>query len=107
MKKRERRAYSREERKHMILLAMSHDRAVFGEHSFMTAAEIAHSLDVTPSTRLRQIIDELCNEGYVKKERFSSVNIAGYKWLYSLTATATHEKRMRKISLNGRLVEFS
>jgi len=83
MKKRK--AYTREERCLMIVQALVVEVEKWGIPAEMTVAEIAHKLDVTPSTKLRIIVNEMVLDGVLKSQKQKHPGIAGFRVLYRLS----------------------
>jgi hypothetical protein len=77
------RAYSRDERKRLIINVLATAMKV-GEPFKLTCAEIAKSMDIVPSTKLRQILAEMVAAGTLRVERQQDAGIAGFRLLYEL-----------------------
>ena len=102
--KRERKAYSREERKMMIAQAFM--VMATRNQTQATVAEIAKFLHVTPSGKLRAILWEMVIDGelHVEQEEFPS-GVVAFRRLYSLAHEPEVPKpaqREVKITVNGR-----
>lgn len=80
---RQRKAYKREERKAMIVQALALDYQNGGE-GWLTIAEIAHLLHVTPSTKLRDMVTELLIDGVVVVKTYEYPGITQYRRFYAL-----------------------
>lgn len=99
--KRERKAYTRNERKELILLCFIVDiqRGGTGE---LTVADLAREMHVTPQTKLRMMVLELVDEGYltVRKEPLTAGGAVGFKAWYSLKEMAIrripYEKQQKR-----------
>lgn len=105
----ERKAYTREERRLMIIQAFAVEIQDRRGH-YMTTADIARKLHVTPSTKLRIILNEMVLDEILLCVVQEHPGIAGYRRLYSLAqshwrealryAQACAYDRPRKIKIN-------
>jgi hypothetical protein len=103
------RAYKREDRKALIIHVFATDIQAHGDGIF-TCSTIAKAMDITPSTKLRNIIDEMVSQGLLISERVEDTGIAGFRTLYSLNVGTEgfafphhwtkHAKRQHEIRLN-------
>lgn len=107
-----RKAYAREERLQQII-------GVFLEsyrHGFtdMTTAEIARRLDVTPSTKFRNLLKSLLVQEVLSVENEEHVGISGFRAVWSLSesykayaqAPASQQKKGRELRINTRKGSF-
>ena len=85
----ERKAFSREERQHMIIQAF----LVAKTHGVdeLTLTDIAHANRVTSSTKLRDMVTELVIEGALYDRKEDIPGIAKFRRLYSLSSFAAEE----------------
>lgn len=85
----DRKAFTREERKHMIMQAfvVANSRNV---HE-LTLTDIAHANRVTASTKLRDMVTELVIEGVLFDRKEDIPGIAKFRRLYSLSPFTTEE----------------
>ena len=77
------RAYSRDERKRLVI----HHLAEWirkGDYLPKTCAQIAAAMDITASTKLRQILAEMAYAETLTCVREDNAGIAGYRFVYSL-----------------------
>jgi hypothetical protein len=85
----ERKAFSREERQHMIiqafLVAKTHDVTE------LTLTDIAHSLKITASTKLRDIVTEMVIAGEIIDRKENIPGIAKFRRLYTLASIHAQE----------------
>jgi hypothetical protein len=77
------RAYSRDERKRLIIHVLAEAIRV-GDSGVMTCAEIAKKMDIVPSTKLRAILMEMIEYGILSVEEQQDAGIAGKRYLYWL-----------------------
>lgn len=78
-----RKAFSRPDRKRMILLAfMVSIQNGFGPS--LTLTDVAHYLHVQPSTALRKMIQELQVEGYLNCRQEDYPGVAGFRRIWTL-----------------------
>lgn len=77
------RAYSREERKRLIIHHFAESVRV-GENPVMTCAEIARKMDIRPSTKLRDILLEMVLDNTLLMSQQEDAGIAGFRVLYEL-----------------------
>lgn len=87
----QRKAYTREERKHMVVQAFLVEETKQGMLWGMTTADIARYLKVTASTKLRDILTEMVIEGTLLEEREKSVTIKGYTRIFHLSTKKHNE----------------
>jgi DNA-binding HxlR family transcriptional regulator len=76
--------YSRDERKLMIVRAFITDIQK-GNVGQLALSEIARALQVTASSKLRDMIREMEIDGVVKVIKVDDTGIAGYRYIYRLT----------------------
>jgi hypothetical protein len=79
------RAYSRDERKRLIIHVLAEAIRV-GDIDAMTCAEIAKKMDIVPSTKLRKILAEMTKAEILSVVKQPDAGIAGYRFVYSLNA---------------------
>jgi len=108
------RAYSRDERKRMIIHVLAAAIRV-GDSGVMTCAEIARKMDIVPSTKLRNILMEMIEYGVLSVEEQPDAGIAGKRYLYWLkkdnqaysdqhkNAKATKRERAIRLNHNGKV----
>jgi hypothetical protein len=77
------RAYSREERKRLIIHVFA-EAIRKGEGHMKACAEIANKMDIVPSTKLRAILRELVADEILLVTRVEDEGIAGFRDLYEL-----------------------
>ena len=79
----DRKAYSRDERKHMIMQAflVASSRGV----NELTITDVAHANHITASTKLRDMLTELVIEGVIYDKKDPIPGIAKFRFLYSLS----------------------
>jgi hypothetical protein len=77
------RAYSREERKRLIIYHLA-DAIRKGKGTQFTTAEIARMMDITPSTKLRAIIWELTDDNILHFADEADASLLGYRTYFSL-----------------------
>lgn len=77
------RAYSRDERKRLIIHVLA-EAIRNGESGVMTCAEIARQMDIVPSTKLRAMLVEMIASGILSVEEQADTGIAGKRFLYWL-----------------------
>ena len=80
------RAYKKDERKRLIIHVLA-EAIRRGETGVMTCAEIARSMDIVPSTKLRKILLEMIAAGTLSVEEQPDGGIAGKRYLYWLNKT--------------------
>lgn len=111
---RRRKAYAREEKLQMII-------GVFLEafqrgQKDMTVAEVAHALDITPSTKLRDLLYALRNQDVLTAWTEPHPGIVGWRMVFGLSpnyidyakATKSQQKRGRELRINtpkGQFIE--
>ena len=103
------RAFKKEDRKRLIIHNLA-EAIRKGGTGVMTCAEIARTMDIRPSTKLRAILLEMIAAGTLSVEEQSDGGIAGKRYLYWLNKThvaysASHAnakavRRERSIRLN-------
>jgi len=81
---RNRKAYTREERRLMIIQALAIAVQKSGKDAAMTTADFANALHVTPSTKLRIILNEMVVEHMLTSRKEKHASIAGYRVMYQL-----------------------
>lgn len=110
------RAYSRDERKRLIIHVLA-EAIRTGDTGIMTCSEIAKKMDIVPSTKLREILLEMIASGTLSAEAQPDPGIAGKRYLYWLKkdneafsvqhSNAKATRRERFIRLNpSRTVEM-
>ncbi len=96
MKKRERKAYSRDERKEQILTAFTvNAQAGLGDE--MTLADIARWLKVTPSGKLRDIVTELVIDQQLecRIQNFENGGAINFRRWYKLPEDSLYQSGQR------------
>ena len=83
MKKRQRKAYTTEEREAQIIAVFALE-LYDGNEGRLTTAMIANALRMTPSTHLRTILDGMVVSTTLVCEKVKDPGIAGFKRVYSL-----------------------
>lgn len=108
------RAYSRDERKRLIIHALA-EAIRIGDRSQMTCAEIAKTQGIVASTKLRQILAEMVDTGTLTITRQDDTGIAGYRYLYELNnnndafsvqhtnAKSARMQRIIRLNINGKV----
>lgn len=108
------RAYSREERKRLIIHVLA-EAIRCGEGEQKTCAQIANAMDITPSTKLRKILAEMVTAKLLEVEEVKDAGIAGFRNLYSLndereafaekhpSRRATKIERSIRLNINGKV----
>jgi len=108
------RAYTREERKRLIIHVLA-EAIRKGEPPVMTCTEIARSMDIVPSTKLRKILSEMVGSGTLRMQSQEDAGIAGVRYLYELNPwndafetphpnrRATKMARTIKATINGKV----
>lgn len=104
-------AFTREERKRMILLAFAaeHQNGNSGE---MTTADIARWMHITPSGKLRSIINEMVTEGELETRVEAMPGVVGFRVIYRIRQDSeraqniVHLRNKRSIRINGQLSLF-
>lgn len=89
----QRKAFTREERKHMIVQAFLVEETKQGMLWGMTTAQIAHYLRVTASTKLRDILSEMVIAGDLLEQREKSATIKGYTRIFHLSTKKHNEPK--------------
>lgn len=95
-------ALTREGRKAQVitLLAIRIDKALPNE---ITVREVAKSLDITPSTKLRNIMLEMVADGELVLREKPMAGIAGRKFIFSLPDGSFTKSLLRRvININSR-----
>ena len=107
------RAYSREERKRLIIYVLA-EAIRIGNQEGMSCAAIAKKMDIVASTKLRQILAEMIAAEVVVFEKQPDAGIAGFRVLYALNYTkagysephsnrkATKQARQIRLNINGK-----
>jgi len=80
----QRKAYSREERRLMIVQAIAIEVLRTAPWEEMTVAEVARKLQLTPSTKLRNMLNEMVVDGLLVSAKQKHAGIAGFRVLYAL-----------------------
>lgn len=117
MKKRERKAYTNEERKVQVLGAIAAN-VQRGGSWWLTATDIAHALKMTPSTHLRFILADMVVSGQLDARKESDPGIAKFRRLYTVpdndyrkaikqSRAAVHMDEKRSIRVNSRQMSFN
>jgi len=77
------RAYSRDERKRLIIHVLA-ETIRTGNLEGLSCAAIAQKMDIVPSTKLRQILAEMIAADVVNFKKEPDAGIAGFRVIYSL-----------------------
>lgn len=80
----QRKAFTREERRLMIVQAFTIEVYRNQEWEDMTIADIAQKLKITASTKLRIMVNEMVVDGLLLSRREVHPGIAGFRVIYSL-----------------------
>jgi len=113
----QRKAFTREEVKLMIIQALAIEKMRVGDpYDKMTLTQLAHALDRTPSTKFRDIVTELVIAGDVGEKVEPYPGIAGKRRFYYLNSNNVNrvirEKKVdagllkRHIKVNSRQMSF-
>lgn len=82
------RAYSRDERKRLIIHVLA-EQIRIGQSGQLTCAAIAQKMDIVASTKLRSILGEMIADGTLLFVREDDAGIAGFRVLYQLNYELT------------------
>jgi len=77
------RAYSREERKRLIIHVLA-EAVRKDRQRKMSTAEIAHEMDITVQTKLRTILKEMVADELLKMDMQEDAGIAGFRLVFYL-----------------------
>jgi predicted transcriptional regulator len=116
MAKRERKAYTVQEREVQVLGAIAVN-VQSGGSWWLTAADIAKRLKMTPSTHLRLILANMVTTGQLDARKETDPGIAGFRRLYTVpdndyrkaiksARQYAHMDEKRSIRVNSRQMSF-
>lgn len=89
------RAYSREERKRLIIHAFA-EQIRLGHEPKLTCAGIAQMMDIVPSTKLRQILAEMVASELLVFVKEENAGIAPFRIVYELNYSKAGFSEPRK-----------